>query len=280
MRTFLSIALAALFILTACDVVEPPYTERPPEPEDTTTVKRNVILEDYTGHTCGNCPRAAKVAHDLEVAYGDSRVIVVAVHAGGFAVPAPPTYPDDFRTPAGDELDQSFRISLQGNPNGMVSRVQVGGKYVLSEGKWGAAVSSLLSTKPVVDLGVTRTFDTNTRELVLNADVRYIKAGKSNYRIVALITESGIIGDQIDYDKTPSHVEDYEFEHVMRTSINGTWGDQISTTDPAAESVIKKEIRYTVPSEWNARNCRVVVYVHDYNASKNILQAVALPLVP
>jgi predicted oxidoreductase (fatty acid repression mutant protein) len=66
----------------------------------------------------------------------------------------------------------------------------------------------------------------------------------------------------------------------MRTSINGTWGDQISTTDPAAESVIKKEIRYTVPSAWNARNCRVVVYVHDYNASKNILQAVALPLVP
>ena len=41
----------------------------------------NVLIEDYTGHQCGNCPQAAVVANNIENA-NPGRVFVISEHAG------------------------------------------------------------------------------------------------------------------------------------------------------------------------------------------------------
>ena len=45
---------------------------------------KKILLEDYTGHKCGNCPRAAEKAEELKEIYGD-QLIPIAIHAGFFA---------------------------------------------------------------------------------------------------------------------------------------------------------------------------------------------------
>jgi hypothetical protein len=46
-----------------------------------TNTNVNVLLEDYTGHQCGNCPVGASIAESIEDA-NNGRVIVVSEHAG------------------------------------------------------------------------------------------------------------------------------------------------------------------------------------------------------
>ena len=57
MKTFIRATLAIMVatILNSCDKVEGPVKEVLPPPSG----NRKVLVEDYTGHRCGNCPRAA-----------------------------------------------------------------------------------------------------------------------------------------------------------------------------------------------------------------------------
>ena len=136
----LSIIFGLVFLINSCDKVDPPYTTG----FDCESGNQNVLIEDYTGHDCVNCPGAAVTAHDIKSNCED-RVIVIAVHAGYFAKPkaAPSEYTYDFRTQAGNEWNDYFAII--GNPNGMVNRQSENGNYVLGPGLWAEAAFKLLS---------------------------------------------------------------------------------------------------------------------------------------
>jgi len=67
-------------LVPSCDIVEEPYLV-PVGGNDTNTHDTNVrkvLLEDYTGQKCPNCPEAAEVAHSLLEIYGE-QVVVIAV---------------------------------------------------------------------------------------------------------------------------------------------------------------------------------------------------------
>ena len=73
-----------------------------------TPQNRTALLEDFTGIHCGYCPEGHTIMASLEAMHG-SRIAVVGIHAGGFAVPG--TGEPDFRTPAGTAIDSYFTIS-------------------------------------------------------------------------------------------------------------------------------------------------------------------------
>lgn len=70
----------------------------------------------------------------------------------------------------------------------------------------------------------------------------------------------------------------------MRKALGGSWGSTgviPATTADGAEYT--KTLTYTIPAGNNADRCKIVAFVHEYNASpatgKNeVLNAVALPL--
>ena len=49
----------------------------------TTLQKKNILLEEFTGISCGNCPQGHKVANALNIPQPES-TFVIAVHAGSF----------------------------------------------------------------------------------------------------------------------------------------------------------------------------------------------------
>jgi thiol-disulfide isomerase/thioredoxin len=275
------VALAVAGIV-GCDNIDRPYTESPvdPGPDTGKYVKQNILLEDYTGHTCGNCPEAAEIADQISATYGDDRVIVVAVHAGPFALPDK-DYPTDYRTPEGTILDNTFRISRAGNPNGMVNRITRNGRLIIGKDQWSTVVRDLIDDTAKVDLKLQTSYDSATRQITAAVDIEYMTAGTPDYQIVGLLMENGIVGDQTDYRKTPSHIKDYVFKHVMRTHFNGAWGEALSTTDVPKGTKMTKTLTYTIPSDktWDPKKCDVVVYVHRHSTTKDILQAVKAKLV-
>ena len=75
---------AAAFILAACNDVAEDDRFIYVKPAD---VNRAVLIEDFTGQQCSNCPMATDEIESLVEQYGDTAVIAVGIHSGplGFA---------------------------------------------------------------------------------------------------------------------------------------------------------------------------------------------------
>ncbi|MDY0101742.1 MAG: Omp28 family outer membrane lipoprotein [Lentimicrobium sp.] len=296
MKNILKFLIAStLFIafafIVSCDKIEEPFVKQigsvdtaacpvPEFPAVTTVIKR-VLLEDYTGHACVNCPRAAVIAHDLKQVYGE-QLVLVAVHAGFFAQPASSgelTY--DFRTETGTEWDETFGIGNVGNPNGMINRIGLPNNHVVSPTGWGAAVVNALATAPLVDLQMINQYDPDERKLCTHIKTRFITDINKNLKLVVVLTESEIIKPQKNNDAevgpTPV-IEDYEHNHVLRAAINSTWGNSIAAEGTVNPESVVKSFKYILKDEFVPENCSVVAFVYD-EATKEVLQAVEVPVL-
>lgn len=266
-------ALAVLLLVTSCDVIENPIQEGGViPPPDTATYTQNVLLEDYTGHVCGNCPAAADDADSIQQRFGSDRVIVVGVHAGPFARTSS-SYPTDWTCPESVELDNTFRISRAGNPNGLVNRTERSGKFILSKDDWPPATVVELAKEPRLGILAEASWDEDTKTVVVDVDLKFLKEGTIDYHLVGWVIENGLVGDQLDYRQTPSHVEDFEFEHVLRTSINGTWGERLSAVPVSAGTEMQKQLVFQFPSDkdWKPENCDIVVFVHQHQTTLEVV---------
>ena len=253
----------------ACDKIDGPYTTPVPGKN---WYGRKVLLEDYTGHTCVNCPRAAVVAKNLEALYGDE-IVVIAAHVGFFAWPFPgDNMPQDFRTPAGEAWDAKFIHSDNGLPKGMINRAVFSGEQVFDDGAWASKISSVITQIPYMSI----TFQNNTytaadSTVTGKTDVKFLKANQYKLNLQICITEDSIIGPQKNDPSTgdptqPAFIPNYIFMHMLRGAVNGSWGQQI--TDGTTYNLVGTEITpsytYTIPkSKWNAKNCHIVAFVYD-----------------
>lgn len=287
---FVWIILIITGSIYSCDKIDPPYTEPiSTSPIDTTandstiTRKRKVLLEDYTGHTCGNCPKAASAADAVVQLYGD-KVVVIGVHAGFFSVPVPPaplpsgapagSYFMDFRTPEGTLWDspQNFGISTVGNPNGMVNRKTFNGNRVIAHTNWASAVQTILNDSADIGTKIFTGYNSVTREVNITVRGKFYNSNNSNLKLVVLISESNIITWQTDYDVTPNHVPDYNHKHVLRGTVNGAWGELFANALTPAGTTLEKNYTYTLNNSWNENNCSVVAFIYD-EVTLEVLQA-------
>jgi hypothetical protein len=266
---FLLPVLAATLFILSCDRVKPPYEDVSSD----LTGGRKVLVEDFTGHKCGNCPRASKAIYDLKSLYGD-KLIIMAVHAGGFATPFPPNapyYTYDFRTTEGTQLDTDFGISAAGNPNGLVNRRNVNGSYIISSTDWAGQVADVLSSTDAVPakLTITNSYDDASRTLTSEITSEFFRTIQGTHRLTVYMVEDSIVNWQKDYDVIPNDIPDYVHREVLRGSMNGTYGEVISPT--VIGNVINTTYTSSLGSDWNEKHLSVIAFIYD-EATREIIQ--------
>jgi hypothetical protein len=271
---------AVSWMFTSCDKIEEPYvikkevvdTSQCPVPEFpvVTNPEKRVLLEDYTGHTCVNCPRAAVTAHDLLEQYGD-QLVVIAVHAGFFAKPLSAPFDYDFRTTAGTAWDDFFGIGKVGNPNGMVDRAGYPSDYILSPSAWGNAVANALNTSPLAELQIMTDYDEVSSKLCIHTKTSFLQNISSReIKLSVVIVEDSIVQAQKNNDAlvgTTPQIDDYVHMHVLRGAVNSSWGDVILASDAASGDPIIKSYQTKLDGfnmyEVDPDNCRVVAFLYD-----------------
>jgi thiol-disulfide isomerase/thioredoxin len=273
----------SLIAFVACDKIEQPFeniqtggnpidTTNNPNKPDTTIQK--VLIEEFTGHTCGNCPMAAKKAEELKAVFKD-QLIVVAIHSGHFSNTQTSTgkYITNFKTPAGDAYNSKWTVDAFGNPQGFVNRSKINNNNIIvHHSAWATVVETLRKREPALKMAVNLTYDANNRALNTSIKTKALKDIGGKYMLVLYFVEDKIVDWQKDYSKSPQDIPDYVHRHVLRDNISSTWGDEIISNSMAkGDSIVKTYNNFLLKQEWNPDNCSVVAYVYDA-ATYEILQ--------
>lgn len=295
----ISILLASMFSVS-CDRIENPVvnnesildwslypdadTSTYPWPTWTsnTNATRNVLLEDYTGHTCVNCPAAAVVAKDLEDANG-GKVIVMSVHAsttGGFQAPEPPELPLDHTTEAGDEYATAMNIAA--NPLGTVNRKLDGTKYWLLTTSWESEVDDELLKSPDFNIQAQYNYYEQTNGLFLHTEVEALNDVSGNYSLINLLVRDSVVAPQKDQGGVVHH--HYDHHSVLTDDINGIWGTPIISGGITSGNKIYNHYSYELPdpvsdTTFRVNNISIISFVCDLD-NYEVMQVIKTPLVP
>lgn len=297
MKKIILLFTISVFIFTSCEEEVPPGLNLTPERSvfDTTYITNtipvaqttNVLIEDFTGVKCPNCPRAQTVAKNLMIA-NSNRVYVMAIHPGKGLLS---TLTSPFKTP-GDDHDSKYDfrtaegadlLTLLGGtsqlPIGSINRTIFSGEtsILINDPKWTSKTNEKLITSSIVNI------DTFSNKGVYFADANKIRVNvKITYTTNATDSQFvsiAIIEDKlIDYQESGSVVLDnYEHNHVFRKMITPTTGSQLKATIVAGR-VFETTYEYElIPTEtWNKKNLKVVVFVHNgtNGANKFVVQQV------
>lgn len=245
--------LSVMLILSACDKVKQPLIIKDCKFETAHVVKNNsttngfkkVLLEDYTGHTCGNCPRAAETATTLSAKYKDS-LVVIAIHAGTqFSPPVPPDFPEDFRTDAGSQWDSYFGMSVAGLPKGSVNRAQT--PYPQPRTVWDGLVGTNLDGAQTAKILITSSLDTVNLSINVEVKTTFLSNLSDSASLCVVILEDSIIATQKDYSPPSGALvlngderPDYAFNHTLRGAVNGAWGELLAAKPITANTEVVK----------------------------------------
>jgi len=248
----------------SCDKIEAPYMIINDKEEvtvdfpalDPNSVYRKILIEEFTGHRCPNCPRGHERLETLQAAYGDT-LVPIAIHATTLATPTT-EFPADFRTDAGNELTSYYNID--GIPAAVINRTMVAGGLGVT--LW---TPKLKQADRTVYAGIQliNQFGVNDPDVLkVNAKVTMLADYPRPLRLALYLVEDGIISPQM-YDT--EIIEDYEHNHLLRAALNGTFGQTITDDGKMQNNTAytyAKSISFAGNS-WNPDNCYVIAMLYD-----------------
>lgn len=271
MKHLFLLAFATLFFFS-CEEIAPTVTgsmggdNNPPPNEQ----KRQVLIEEFTGVRCVNCPAGSALIQDLLAANGP-QLIAVSIHAGGdWEIPLPESN-YDFGTADGTQLNNLLGPALFW-PTATVNRKVFPGQFgrLSVSADWAGFIAQELATDPMVKISITPDFNSGNRDLDIDVTL-FVQEDilEDDIRITVFITENDIIDAQLS---TSGLITDYEHKHVFRDAVTNYAGDLISET-LVAGAEITKSFSYSVPNDWVAENCEVIAFVSLGGDDKNVIQA-------
>lgn len=270
-------------------------------------VKR-VVLEEFTGRDCSNCPLGIVTIENLRGRFGD-KFLPIAIHG----------YTGD---PLGSGLDKYYGyLELAAAPSARINRsdsilspmISDGNNYYMSikaleaaTGKtsydlWSDYTEKEMLKPALAELSASISYDKATRTFSVPTTVRYaMNAENQNLNLFAVLIEqdvkaiyqqNGFSSTKSDIllpwssggDKASQYVLDYNYEDVCR----GTWGSTFLGTGGLLPSTITAGTEYKVNDikltladlgDINPNHCQVIVMMFDANTGKYI-NAVRTPLV-
>lgn len=268
--------IALLLGATSCDNVplDDRYIDNGP-----IEIRRSVLLEDFTGQGCLNCPKAHVVMENLEEEYGDA-LIAVSIHCGGLGTSVDKT---NFNVPGnvglltqeGQAIMDTYPISTW--PMGVIDMGDP-----IEYTSWAQAVKQAASKPSSVQIDLSAKYEPSDKD---GADGYFgtIQVGASitslddrEVKVQFWIIESGIVAVQKNGSEW---IYDYVHNNVFRAQVfdgvKGKTQKLLADSDNKVEGSIAT--RWTDKERWEIKNLDVVAIVSD---NTGCLNAAKVPLFP
>ena len=204
---------------------------------------KNVLLEEFTGFSCGFCPDGHKKADRLKQILGN-RISVVAIHCGYFAQPRPGD--PDFIVDAGLEIGDFLQASNGSFPSGAVNRRDWQGDetYPNSRGLWLGYARQIVEEQAPVNLWGRARIDAQTREMKIRVEGYFTEDVTGELpRLTVLLTQNNILG--LQYGGAMG--DRYPHQHMLRDAVSDAMGDELLQHSKGEYFV--KEYTYQLPEK-------------------------------
>ena len=276
-KYFTLLILSIGIMLNSCDIIDEPFKDSI-SPIDTVGLvqsdtiiqtQKAVLIEDFTGHRCKNCPKASKAINELDSLF-DSQVIPLAIHAGPSNFTGVNNeYPTDFTTEYGDDLATHFGISAM--PMGLVQRIDYPNSHQKTYTAWSGITNLELAKSPEALFTLSTEYDAPNRIGVLNYSVEMISNQSNPLWVAVYIKETGIISPQLMPNN--SRNETYVHKNVFRSAPLGPFGISISENGGTSGQTFTGSVTANLDPLWDANECEWVILIYDRSNYKVIQPA-------
>lgn len=274
-----AVSLTAL-LFTTCNKVEEPFYYIPTVEDvtvtfpdlDPATVYRKILIEEFTGHRCQNCPAGHRTLEELHSIYGDT-MVVVGIHFGSLAETTS-DFPYDFRTVAGSLIGANYNID--GIPAAIFNRnYREGGWF---RNKWMSVMSAIDRTEIPAAIQLINEYDEANKTVKANVKVTMLQDYTGGLRLAIFLVEDGIVKPQIDGEEI---ISDYVHNHVLRASFVDPFGAILRNGDDVWHTGDTELFASTLDfqgKDWDVNNCYVVAFLVDPERSE-VLQVEKLDVI-
>ncbi len=213
---------------------------------------KTVLIKDFTGARCVNCPDAATYAHNLQHQLGEDHIFIMSVHAGFLAQPMG-SFPD-FLTDEGTEWYNNH----DSNPVFAVDHVALTDGNTLNVNQIDAPVAAALAEEQSFEIQVKPNYDETSRQLNVEVNALALADKEGEFSITVSLVEDHIIG----WQTTTGGVDrEYDFRNVLRGTLNGAYGDEFATSGVEANETFRFNYSTDLNADYNADECYLMVYI-------------------
>lgn len=243
MKAILRYILPFCFILLwGCDNID--KDERLIEIE-IPAAQKSVLIEEFSGQKCVNCPTAAAEAQAIQESYEAGKVVVVCIHAGFDALPT-------LSTADGETYNSHWGITTY--PAGLVDR-----KGVSEYAQWSGLVRERIAMEAPVEIGSSCEYDTLGHTATLKLHLRGVQNIDGNLQV--WLTQDSLVAPQ----RTPTGINRvYVHNHIFRAAVNGTWGSPITL-----QKGEERDTTLIIPfknESWVPRHMHAITFVSNETA--------------
>lgn len=285
LNIILSSLLFATAALVGCESVDEADRWTPETPVE---MKKNVLIEDFTGQNCKNCPTAAELIATLRASSMGQHIIAVGIHGGSLSIPAE-KQATGLALPQGEDYNKHWGVESwpaglidRGTYDGQDFKVGKPGEYT----GWTTAIVNRIKQELLVDMAISAHYDADTRQADITVNMHNTQATDplTGTKVTVWLTESDIPGPQIMPDGKTQPI--YMHQHVFRESFSDPYGDAVQlTTAEGAKDYAPWHKTVTIPTSYRTtgkpltkpENMAIVAFVTA--ADGQVLQVVERELI-
>jgi hypothetical protein len=236
---------------------------------------KQVLLEEFTGHLCVNCPEAAKLAHELAVSLNHN-LIIYTIHSGVFAeVQNNNVFNTDLSSEPGDRIYDDFQIFA--NPMAMINRLPYNGLYQIFKDDWTAAVTAEIEKPNIANMLVSNTFFPGQRTVKVEVSSDFNTQIEGAVKLAVFIVEDSIVSPQLNNNPElgGDTLFNYVHRNVLRANITPTYGVLLGDNGNVTPGEIyEKDFTFAIDNDWVAKNCRIIAYIGKDDPTRNLVEII------
>ena len=256
-------------VLVSCDNIDEndryESTEKPVLPPH--SVPKTLLIQEFTGNMCTNCPQGAKAIHDIQEEF-PGQVIAIGIHPEGGGPNTMPIGDQDFRCEEAQVIYEFFK------PSGFPCAVFNGETTSTRFNMWYSIAAEMLAQEANMTIDAQSVYDSTTRNLQIDYTITATSDISTDLNVLVLLMENNILGYQLDGGKL---LDNYIHNHVLRASLNGGWGTSLPSSIKNGQ-VIEGSASMILDDKWVAENCQVVVYTFQ-SATRIVEQATEIDVI-